>query len=1060
MFELKTFIYVTRGEVHRRCVMQLRKTVTMLGLFLACMAIAILYSSNASSAPKQAPVSDGVARINYARDIQPIFAEHCVECHGPSQAKGGLKLTSRANAIAKLKSEVHAIVPGMPGESELLIRVAGTDPLVDIMPPPKKGKPLSAKQVEKLRLWIKQGAKWESHWAYRPIQFVKPPSTKTKANIRNAIDSFVVAKLDEKGIAQSLQADRATLIKRLSYDLVGLPPTLEEINGFVNDKTDVAYEKLVDRLLASRHYGERWGRHWLDKARYADSDGYEKDRPRLNAWRYRDWVIDAVNRDLPFDQFTIEQLAGDLLPNASAMQRLATAFHRQTLTNTEGGADKEQFRTEAVFDRTETTGSVWLGLTVGCARCHTHKYDQITQKEYFQLYAFFNSGNESNVNVSQTSGDVAKYRSQLEQYGKEVAGLTSKIAARTKSFEPVVKQWEKETQAALAKHTGKIEFVDAKVLSFLGPKGLKFKVMEDGSYLAIGRGPESGKYTIDMETTARGITGVRVDVLPHVSLGGKKGPGLSPHGNFVLSEIRVYANAKPGLKPEHKIDLTGSTADFSQKGWGVGNAIDGKEGVGSRDTGWGISPQFGKPHYATFSFSKALPSRPMTFVRVTLSQSYGSNHMIGRFKIRLRTGNHTDQIAPKKIRDILVITPAKRTDAQKQAIVSHVAMSDASIRELLKKLAQLKKNPPKAKTMSVRVISQGNRVTRILHRGDFLSPKEPVKTGSLATLTASLPLVSRTPGGVSDRLDFAHWLVDKNNPLTPRVAVNHVWHKMFGRGLVATINDFGVRGELPSHPNLFDWLAYTFSHELKWSRKRLLKLIVMSATYRQSSIHRTELREVDPTNILLYRQNRVRVEAEIVRDLYLGVSGLLSNRIGGPSVFPPLPPGVTNLSYANNFKWKTSVGEDRYRRGMYTFFKRTAPHPTLTTFDCPDANTSNTKRTVSNTPLQALATLNNEVYIEAAQALSKRVLMLDATDDATRLMRGMRMVMVRRPSASEVKYFEELLTVSRAYYKTHAEDAKKLLKRHAASGIAIEENAAWVATMRMVLNLDEFIMRD
>ncbi|MEE3220715.1 MAG: DUF1549 and DUF1553 domain-containing protein, partial [Planctomycetota bacterium] len=489
----------------------------------------------------------------------------------------------------------------------------------------------------------------------------------------NEIDFFVLARLETAGISPSPAADRHTLIKRLYCDLIGLPPEPAVVDAFVDDRSPQAYEMLVDRLLASAHFGERWGRHWLDKARYADSDGYEKDRPRPNAWRYRDWVIDAVNNDMPFDQFTIEQLAGDLLPSAAPMQHLATAFHRQTLTNTEGGADQEQFRVEAVFDRVETTGIAWLGMTVGCARCHSHKYDQISQHEYYRLFAFFNSGAESNTNV---------------------------------------------------------------------PKG--------------------------------------------------------------------------------------------------------------KDNG-----------------------------------------------------------------------------------------------------------TAKQEMMSVRVISQRPRKTHLLHRGDFLSPEGEVRPGTLATLHS---FKSRLEEGPADRLDFSRWLVDSENPLTPRVTVNGVWKHLFGKGLVGTANDFGVRGEPPSHPRLLDWLAKTFTSQeggAAWSRKGLIKRIVMSASYRQSSHHRPALAETDPGNQLLYRQNRFRVEGEIVRDFYLTIGGLLSQKIGGPSVFPPMPPDIAALSYANNFKWNTSKGDDRYRRGMYTFFKRTAPHPNLTTFDCPDANTAKVKREISNTPLQSLALLNN-----------------------------------------------------------------------------------------------------
>jgi hypothetical protein len=702
-----------------------------------------------------------------ARDVQPILAERCFNCHGPDKAEGGLRLNRREAAFAELDSGERAIVPGDVKGSELFRRIKSADP-EQRMPP--KGEPLAADQIARIEKWINDGAKWAVHWAYRPIQAADPPNVKNKDWPRNEIDRFVLARLEEAGIEPSPEADRHTLIRRLYFDLIGIPPEPADIDAFVADKSPQAYEALVDRLLASQHFGERWGRHWLDKARYADSDGYEKDKPRANAWRYRDWVIDVINADMPFDQFTIEQLAGDLLSDATPMQRLATAFHRQTLTNTEGGADQEQFRVEATFDRVETTSTVWLGLTVGCARCHSHKYDQISQNEYYRLFAFFNSGGESNVNVP--------------------------------------------------------------------------------------RGKDAGE-----------------------------------------------------------------------------------------------------------------PKQPM---------------------------------------------------------------------------------------LSVRVISQRPRKTRVLHRGDFLSPEGEVQPGTLATLH---PFDSRAEKGSADRLDFAQWIVSKDNPLTPRVSVNEIWMHLFGKGLVGTANDFGVRGETPTHPKLLDWLGDRLVN-LGWSRKEMIKLIVMSAAYRQSSHHRPELAELDPGNRLLHRQNRFRVEGEIVRDVYLAIGGLLSKKIGGPSVFPPMPPDIAALSYANNFKWNTSKGEDRYRRGMYTFFKRTAPHPNLTTFDCPDANTTKVKREISNSPLQPLTLLNNLTFVEASQALARRLLMAEFTDDSTRLEFGYRLCATQPPSTLAMKRFQSLLDKSRDWYKEHKEDASKLVGNYKPEKVEIEEAAAWVATSRILLNLDATITRE
>ena len=793
------------------------------------------------------------SKIDFARDIQPILAERCLLCHGPDEAEAGLRLDLAEHATRKLDSGETAIRPGEPEASELIRRVTTDDP--DKRMPPE-GEPLTVDQVRMLREWVEQGGEYSRHWAFEPIRQPTLPPVSDPQWCVNGLDRFVLAKLDELGIKPSPEKGRESLIRRLYADLIGLPPTIEELDAFLTDGRPDAYERVVDRLLQSDHFGERWGRHWLDMARYADSDGYEKDKPRPNAWRYRDWVIDAVNRDLPLDRFAIEQLAGDLIEGASPMQRLATAFHRQTLTNTEGGADQEQFRVEATFDRTETTAAVWMALTMGCARCHTHKYDPLSHRDYYRLFAIFNAASETEIEVLRDRDDdtelLAGYAKQKSQHDAAVASLQRQID-----------------------------------------------------------------------------------------------------------------------------DL--------------------------------------------------------------------------------------------------------------------IAAEDPQAKGLQTELDALQKSPPQSPLMKVAVLKEQGRTTHRLERGDFLQPAEALTGGVPEVLLELHPLNSRRPDQAPDRLDLAIWLVDPNHPLTPRVVVNQIWQRLFGRGLVPTLNDFGVRGERPTHPELLDWLAWRLPRELKWSRKGLIKEIVMSATYRQASRHREELREIDPTNRWLARQNRVRVEAEVVRDLALASSGLLDPRIGGPSVFPPLPPGVTELSYANNFSWTLSTGGDRYRRGMYTFFKRTAPHPTLITFDCPDSNTTQVGRETSNTPLQALTLLNNVVFAEAAVAMARRVIDEFPGDDADRLRGAFRLTLSRYPEQEELDRFGELLTAARGHYAAHPEDASKLVAiaangavetkpmptadvkteqaeqtAHASPGDTAEkaspsdtaELAAWGSTLRILINLDEFIVRE
>ena len=798
----------------------------VLGLLLALSGWLLQQSAFAGDEGSVPRAGDGKS-VDFARDVRPIFQRHCVSCHGGVRRKGGLSLLTRADATAAAKSGRQAVVPGDVAGSELVRRVTSHDP--DERMPAGGAEPLAAGEIETLRRWIEGGATWEGHWAFEAIKKPDVPAVKDAGWVRNPIDAFVLARLEAEGVRPSPEADRRVLIRRLSLDLLGLPPVPEEVEAFVSDTGDDAYERLVDRLLASPHFGERWGRHWLDLARYADTDGYEVDGPRPNAWYWRDWVIRAVNADMPFDQFTVEQLAGDLLPDATDPQRLATAFHRQTLTNKEGGIDKEEYRTYAVMDRVATTATVWLGLTAACAQCHDHPYDPFTQAEYYQLLAFFNDADEGELRLPAKAESEAAYQRRRAEQEREL----------------------KELQA-------------------------------------------------DLE-------------------------GASPRERGMLE---------------------------------------------------------------------------------------------GRIK----------ELEKKVLSD-----PGVRLDVIEQ-----------------------RREP---------------RETFVFDRGDFMRPKKQqrVRPGAPAVLHDLRP----RSGEYADRLDLARWLVDPANPLTPRVAVNHVWQHLFGVGLVSTPDDFGVGGDPPSHPDLLDWLASEFVHPSEetrpvlserseskgWSRKRLIRLVVTSATYRQLSAHRPDLLAADPTNRLLHRQNRLRVEAEVVRDLHLSAAGLLSRKVGGPSVFPPIPKDLAKIDFRSDLKWVVSKGEDRYRRGMYTFFKRTVPDPNLTTFDCPDASATNVRRPTSNTPLQALAALNNEVFAEAARATALRLL-ARPTDDAGRLAHAYRLCLARDPAAGERERLTRLLASARSWYRENADQARELVGTDLPAGMDPAEAAAWVTVAGVVTNLDEFVTRE
>ena len=1033
----------------------------------------VVIASLSLAADKLPPPAD--RKIDFVKDVRPLLEKHCWKCHSEKKQESGLRLDSRA---ALLKGgDIGPVIAAEDSErSKLILLVSGTDSQT-VMPP--EGPPLKPEEIGILRAWIDQGCIWpdddspkksekNTHWAYQPIRRVVPPAVKPSDWVRNPIDQFVLAELQKHSIAPSPEADRSTLIRRLNLDLLGLPPTIEEVDAFVNDSRPNAYEELVDRLLKSPHFGERWGRHWLDMARYADSDGYEKDNPRPDAYRWRDWVIDAINNDLPFDQFTVEQIAGDLLPNATAMQKLATAFHRQTLTNTEGGTDKEQWRVEACFDRTETTGAVWLGLTVGCARCHSHKYDAISQREYYQLFAAYNNGDEETSVVPKSPEEVAAYATAKAAYDVEVANVTAKLRAEQAKLGEAFAVWDSKAQIALAESTAqplKLHALDD--LKVESDGNVTFTAQKDGSFLASGSNPNSATYTISGKTAVAGVSAIRLDVLPDNSLPAK-GPGRVAHGNFVLSEMTVEVSPTADFANARKLEFAGAKADFEQadKPWRAADVIDGKE-----DTGWAIAPQYGKEHWAIIGLKEPLAVNGSAFVRVQLRQLYGQQHTIGRFKLSLQTGIEPSITLPENIQKLFAVKPDQRSAEQAQQLLDYYSSLDPATKKLVKQLDDLKKKEPPKPELTVRVIAQrvnDPRKTFVFKRGEFLDPIKELEVVPAAFSTLS-PMKPRDERPLADRLDLARWLVSPDNPLTPRVTVNHIWRQLFGRGIVASVNDFGVRGEKPSHPELLDWLASAFAtkseipnlkSEMNWSRKALIKLIVTSATYRQSSRHRPDLLEVDPQNTLLARQSRLRVEAEIVRDLSLDVGGLLSKKVGGPSVFPALPAGITDLSYAGNFKWTNSTGEDRNRRGMYTFFKRTAPHPNLTTFDCPDANLTCVERRASNTPLQALITLNNETFLEASQAFAKRLLSQAATDDTTRLTQAFRLCLARTPSDRELHQLADLLSVNREFYRAHQDDAKKLGGTSTISGSSPDETAAWIATARILLNLDEFITRE
>jgi hypothetical protein len=982
------------------------------------------------------------APLQFNRDIRPILSQACFQCHGPDDKKrdSDLRLDTREGAIADLGGYA-AIVPGKPEQSKLLERVTAHD-VAELMPPPESKKPrLTEPQIKTLTRWIKEGAEYQGHWAFQALADLQPPEIKDKAWTRNAIDRFILQKLEQEGIKPSAPADRATLIRRVYLDLLGLLPSPEEVTAFVDDKRPDAWEHLIERLLASPHYGERWGRHWLDQARYADSDGYSIDGERA-MWPYRDWVIAALNKDMPFDQFTIEQLAGDLLPNSTKSQQIATAFHRNTLINAEGGTDREQFRNEAVVDRVNTTGAVWLGLTVGCAQCHTHKFDPITHREYYQLFSFFNQTED--VNNKGPTVPVVRGEMFGRPISPEPEGETPQELAKRRG------EWEKRELAKLAAagNNKPAEWNAGEYVEFESESNAGLRKLDDGSLLADGRGASSDVYRLVLRPHVTRVAAIRLTVIPHESLP-HNGPGLSPSGNFVLTDFELKLDDK-------EIAIASVTADAEQSGFPVANTIDDKE-----DTGWGINmgkANWHSEHSAVFVLKEPLPIEGKA-VEIRLSQKFKEHFLIGRFALAFSATVPPKKDADPELAALLRIKAADRTAAQEKQLTG---IFNKAEKPPAKKVADTAASE-RVNLMVMKDIPKP-RETFIQLRGDFLRLDKETGVLNPGVLKAVNVAYKTPPTSFANRLDLARWLVNAENPLTPRVAMNRVWLRYFGRGLVDTDEDFGTQGTYPSHPELLDWLAREWIRN-NWSLKAMHRLIVNSATYRQSSQSRPELVTNDPLNRWLARQSRIRVEGEIARDLALTASGLLTREIGGPSVRPPQPEGV--YAFTQNKKtWTAATGADRYRRGMYTVFFRSAPYPLLTTFDAPDFQLTCTRRSRSNTPLQALTIANDEAFVEIARGLAERVLRevpeekSGAIGDA-QLRRTWELCLQRVPNDKELSILRAYATRQQTELAKDPAAAKQLLSPALAKSTASPEStAALVSVARTILNLDQFITRE
>jgi hypothetical protein len=878
-----------------------------------------------------------------------------------------------------------------------------------------------------------------THWAYVPPVRGPLPAVRDATWPRNAIDVFVLARLEAEGLTPSAEADRARLIRRVSLDLIGLPPSPEEVDAFLADTSPEAYEKVVTRLLASPHYGERWGWLWLDLARYADTNGYEKDA-RRTMWPYRDWVIDALNRNLPFDRFTIEQIAGDLLPDATLAQQVATGFHRNTMTNTEGGTDDEEFRVAAVVDRVNTTMAVWMGTTFGCAQCHTHKYDPFTQTEYYRLYAYLNSTTDHDRDDNAPVLDVpsAETAARAKRLQDEIAGLEKTLTTPTAELAAAQAAWEKR------RVTLRESWQPLAPRGALSSRGATLAVLPDRSILVGGKLPVTDSYTVVVDTDLQAMTGFRLEALTDGSLP-KRGPGRGDKGAFVVTGLAVTAAPLDGRGEARAVKLRVASATREDAKRPAALVLDGDAG-----SGWGVDGASGREASIVFELAEPVGAEGGTTLTFTIDQRSGAKRSLGRLRLSATVTPPPVRVWPVPDDVAGALATETRSDEQAAQVASFYRSIAPSLQSARDRVAQLKSQIPTFPTTLVMQELDKPRETRIQIRGNFLNLGEAVSAGAPSVL-------HRVPDGdMPERMKLARWLVSPENPLVGRVMMNRFWEQYFGTGLVATSEDFGTQGEPPSHPKLLDWLA-TELVRVGWDLKAMHRLIVTSATYRQASHVTPTLLERDPYNRLLARGPRVRLPAEMIRDRILAVSGLLSRKMYGPSVMPPQPEGVWQVVYSGD-RWVTSENEDKYRRGLYTFWRRTSPHPAMTTFDAPSREVCVLRRSRTNTPLQALVLLNDPAYVEAAQALARRIVSEGGEDVAARITYGFRRCLTRRPEPAELDRLVAMYDQELEHFRRHEKDAIEM------SGAVVDEDpasmAAWTVLANVLLNLDELVTKD
>jgi len=1197
-------------------------SVCVKALFAA--AALVVLSANGPAAPAAKPA----AAFDFQRDIRPILSDKCFACHGPDdkERKGGkkgvgLRLDTADGITADLGDGRRAVVPGQPQKSLLLQRVVTTDP-DDLMPPKKFGKPLSAREVELLTAWVQAGGKFSGHWAYeKPRRPASPVVSKeaiskllTKAREKSVasrtqsligdysapLDAFILQRLAKDGLLPQPEADRYALARRVALDLTGLPPSLAEVDAFVSDKEPKAYERYVDLQLAKPSYGEHWARLWLDLARYADSAGYADDPPRT-IWAFRDYVINAFNRNLLFDQFTIEQLAADLLENPSDEQLKGTAFHRNTMTNNEGGTNDEEWRNAAIVDRVNTTFAVWMGTSMTCAQCHTHKYDPIAQKEYYQLFDFLNQTEDADKRDESPllSFFTDEQKRQRSTWETELAALETIFKSPAAEVVAGAEQWAKAFPV-------KLDWSAPKPSAAKANSGAPLTARDDGSVLVAKNDAAKDNFTVELTLpAAQRLTALRLEALTDDKLPGK-GPGQAG-GNFVVTRIRasvlppadsrgptarfvrielpaknqflqlaevqvfsrgenvalkgeakqsstymgaaasratdgktdgeydkgsvahteaqenpwwevdlkeaqvlerivVWNRAEAGdrlkgfriiaLDGERKvvwekagndapkrdvafamngareIKFSTAIANFVQANFDAENVLNDDAPKRDRTRGWAVGGATGKSHTLTLIAAQPVDLPAGSRVSVTLEQqSATAKATLGHFRLGLTADPKAAEFArtPATIVATLAASRALKPEGwslnalppnDRAKIVNYFARNLApQLKKEREQQAAVTKSIADLKPMTVPIYRElaadKRRTTKVQIRGNWQQLGDEV---TAAVPAAWHPLPKDAP---RNRLTLAKWLVDENNPLTARVVANRYWEAIFGTGLVRTSEEFGAQGELPSHPELLDWLA-TELVAMKWDTKKFLRLLVTSQAYRQSSKVTPEALEKDPDNRLLSRGPRLRLTAEMVRDQALAVSGLLSAKMFGPSVRPTRPSMGLNAAFGGGLDWATSSGEDRYRRGLYTEWRRTSPYPSMATFDAPSREVCSVRRNRTNTPLQALVTMNDPVYVETAQALGRRMVKEGGATEADKARHGFRLALARPPSDTELAKLIKLHADSIVEFAKDKAKATSLATDPLGplpAGMETADLAAWTTVANVLLNLDETLMK-